>query len=119
LREQISWVEHAEVTVRMNQVRVARAEARTTDAISSEVVAHGSFRRIQDQCMQEWTNSGTPVPAIREAQFMLGTPLVGWGGTIEALPAPPASSSHRATDSDCSRGSCSTAPREWKPRGRG
>jgi hypothetical protein len=39
--------------------------------------------------MQEWTNSRTPVPAIGEAQVLLGTPLVGWGGTIEALPAPP------------------------------
>jgi hypothetical protein len=40
--------------------------------------------------MQEWTNSGTPVPAIGEAQVLLGTPLVGWGGTIEVPPAPPA-----------------------------
>jgi hypothetical protein len=39
--------------------------------------------------MQEWTNSGTPVPTIREAQVLLGTPLVGWGETIEAPPAPP------------------------------
>jgi hypothetical protein len=39
--------------------------------------------------MQEWTNSGTPVPAIGEAQVLLGTPLVGWRGTIEAPPAPP------------------------------
>jgi hypothetical protein len=39
--------------------------------------------------MQEWTNSGTPVPAIGEAQVLLGTPLVGWGGTIEAPLAPP------------------------------
>jgi hypothetical protein len=39
--------------------------------------------------MQEWTNSGTPVPAIGEAQVLLGTPLVGWGGTIEVPPAPP------------------------------
>jgi hypothetical protein len=38
--------------------------------------------------MQEWTNSGTPVSAIGEAQVLLGTPLVGWGGTIEAPPAP-------------------------------
>jgi hypothetical protein len=68
---------------------VAQAEARTAPAISSEVVAHESLRRIQDQRMQEWTNSGTPIPAIGEAQVMLGTPLVGWGGTIEALPAPP------------------------------
>jgi hypothetical protein len=39
--------------------------------------------------MQEWTNSGTPVPAIGEAQVLLGTPLVGWGGTIEVPPAQP------------------------------
>jgi hypothetical protein len=39
--------------------------------------------------MQEWTNSGTPVPAIGEAQVLLGTPLVRWGGTIEVPPAPP------------------------------
>jgi hypothetical protein len=89
LREQISRAEQAEVTVRMHQVRVAQAEARTVAAISSEAVAHESLRRIQDQRMQEWTNSVTPVPAIREAQVLLGTPLVGWGGTIEAPPAPP------------------------------
>jgi hypothetical protein len=73
----------------MHQVRVAQAEARTAAAISSEAVAHESLRRIQDQRMQEWTNSGTPVPAIGEAQVLLGTPLVGWGGTIEAPPTPP------------------------------
>jgi hypothetical protein len=88
LREQISRTEQAEVTVRMHQVRVAQAEARTTAAISSEA-AHESLRQIQDQHMQEWTNSGTPVPAIGEAQVLLGTLLVGWGGTIEAPPAPP------------------------------
>jgi hypothetical protein len=89
LREQISRVEQAEVTVRMHQVRVVQAEARTAASISSEAVAHESLRWIQDQCMQEWTNSGTPVPAIGEAQVLLGTPLVGWGGTIETPPAPP------------------------------
>jgi hypothetical protein len=88
LREQINWAEQAEVTVRMHQVRVAQAEARTATVISSEAVAHESLKRIQDQHMQEWTNSGTPVPAIGEAQVLLGTPLVGWGGTIEAPPAP-------------------------------
>jgi hypothetical protein len=88
LTEQISRAEQAEVMVRMHQVRVAEAEARTAAAISSEVVAHESLRRIQDQRMQEWTNNGTPVPAIGEAQILLGTPLVGWGGTIEAPPAP-------------------------------
>jgi hypothetical protein len=46
LREQISWAEQAEVTVRMHQVRVAQAEARTAAAISSEAVAHESLRRI-------------------------------------------------------------------------
>jgi hypothetical protein len=90
LREQISRADQAEVTVRMHQIRVAQAEARTTDAISSEAVAHESHGRIQDQRMQEWTNNGTPVPAIGEAQVLLGTPLVGWGGTIETPPAPPA-----------------------------
>jgi hypothetical protein len=75
--------------MRMHQVRVAQAEARTAAAICSEVVAHESLRRIQDQRMQEWTNSGTPVPAIGEAQVLLGTPLVGWGGTIGTPPAPP------------------------------
>jgi predicted butyrate kinase (DUF1464 family) len=89
LREKISQAEQAEVTVRMHQVRVAQAEARTAAAISSEAVAHESLRWIQDQRMQEWTDGGTPVPAIGEAQVLLGTPLVGWGGTIEALPAPP------------------------------
>jgi hypothetical protein len=89
LREQISRDEQAEVTVRMHQARVAQAKARTAAAISNEAVAHESLRRIQDQRMQEWTNSGTPVPAIGEAQVFLGTPLVGWGGTIEAPPAPP------------------------------
>jgi hypothetical protein len=73
----------------MHQVRVAQAEARTAATISSEVVAHESLRRIQDQNMQEWTNSGTPIPAIVEAQVLLGTPLARWGGTIETPPAPP------------------------------
>jgi hypothetical protein len=89
LREQISQAEQAEVTVRMHQVRVAQAEARTAAAISSEAIAHESLRRIQDQRLQEWTKTGTPVPAIGEAQVLLGTPLVGWGGTIEVPPAPP------------------------------
>jgi hypothetical protein len=89
LREQISRAEQAEVTVRMHQVRVAQAEARTAAAISSEAVAHESLRQIQDQRMQEWTNSGTTVPTIGEVQVLLGTPLVGWGGTIETPPAPP------------------------------
>jgi hypothetical protein len=51
MREQISRAEEAKVTVRMHQVRVAQAEARTAASISSETVAHESLRRIQDQCM--------------------------------------------------------------------
>jgi predicted butyrate kinase (DUF1464 family) len=78
LREQISRVEQAEVTVRMHQVRVAQAEARTAAAISSEAIAHERLRRIQDQRMQEWINSGTLIPSIGEAQVLLWTPLVGW-----------------------------------------
>jgi hypothetical protein len=89
LREKISRAEQAEVTARMHQVRVDQAEARIAAAISSEAVAHESLRRIQDQRMQEWSNSGTPVPAIGEPQVLLGTPIVGWRGTIEAPPAPP------------------------------
>jgi hypothetical protein len=46
LREQIHRAEQAEVTVRMHQVRVAQAEARTATAISSETIAHESVRRI-------------------------------------------------------------------------
>jgi hypothetical protein len=89
LREQISRAKQAKVIVRMHQVRVAQAEARTAAAISSEAVSHESLRRIQDQRVQEWTNSGTPIPAIGEAQVLLGTPLVGWGGTPETPPVPP------------------------------
>jgi predicted butyrate kinase (DUF1464 family) len=48
LREQISRAEQDEVTVRMHQVRVAQAEARTAAAISSEAIAHESLKRIQD-----------------------------------------------------------------------
>jgi hypothetical protein len=98
LREQISRAEQAEVTVRMHQVRVAQAEARTAAAISSEVVAHESLWQIQEHCMQEWTNSGTPIPAIGEVQVLLGTPLVGWGVTIETpLALPVVTEQPRAT----------------------
>jgi hypothetical protein len=49
--------------------------------------------------MQEWTNGGTPVPAIGEAQVLLGTPLVGWGGTIEVpvVTEPPTTTAEAAT----------------------
>jgi hypothetical protein len=46
LREQTSQAEQAELAVRMHQVRVAQAEARTAAAISSEAVAHESLRQL-------------------------------------------------------------------------
>ena len=39
--------------------------------------------------MQDWTNSGTPVPAIGETQVLLGTPIIGWGELVGAPQAPP------------------------------
>jgi hypothetical protein len=33
--------------------------------------------------MQEWTRSGTPVPAIGEDHVLLGTPIIGWGPLFE------------------------------------
>lgn len=44
LSEQIDRAEQAKVAVRMHQVRVAQAEARTAAAISSEAVALESLR---------------------------------------------------------------------------
>jgi hypothetical protein len=93
---------------------VAQAEARTAAAISSEAVAHESLRRIQDQHMQEWTNSGTPISAIGEAQVLLGTPLVGWGGNIETPPAPPVVTEQPTVIPEAA----AQPPREWKHQGR-
>ena len=39
--------------------------------------------------MQEWTRSGTPVPAIGEDQVLLGTPVIGWGPLVITPQAPP------------------------------
>jgi hypothetical protein len=39
--------------------------------------------------MQEWTASGTPVPAIGETQVLIGTPIIGWGGLFGTPQAPP------------------------------
>ena len=89
LREQINRAEQAELAVRMHQIRVAQAEARTAAAISSEAVARENLRQIQDQRMQDWTNSGTPIPAIGETQVLLGTPIIGWGELVGAPQAPP------------------------------
>jgi hypothetical protein len=83
LREQTHRAEQAELAVRMHQIRVAQAEAWTVAAISSEAVAHENLRQIQDRPMQEWTSSGTPVPAIGETQVLIGTPIIGWGGLFE------------------------------------
>jgi hypothetical protein len=74
LREQTHQAEQAELAVRMHQIRVAQAEARTAAAISSEAVAHENLRQIQDRRMQEWTSSGTPILAIGETQVLIVTP---------------------------------------------
>ena len=39
--------------------------------------------------MQEWANSGTPVPAIGEDHVLLGTPVLGWGPLVGNPLAPP------------------------------
>ena len=39
--------------------------------------------------MQEWTRSGTPVPAIGEDHVLLGTPVIGWGPLVITPQAPP------------------------------
>jgi hypothetical protein len=88
LREQTHRAEQAGLAVRMHQIRVAQAEARTAAAISSKAVAHENLRQIQDQRMQEWTISGTPIPAIGETQVLIGTPIIGWGGLFGTPQAP-------------------------------
>ena len=39
--------------------------------------------------MQEWTRSGTPVPANGEDNILLGTPIIGWGPLLGNPQAPP------------------------------
>ena len=39
--------------------------------------------------MQEWTRSGTPVPAIGEDHILLRTPVIGWGPLLGNPQAPP------------------------------
>jgi hypothetical protein len=46
LRKQTHRAEQAELAVRMHQIRVAQAEARTAAAISSKAVAHENLRQI-------------------------------------------------------------------------
>ena len=92
LREQTHRAEQAELAVRMHQIRVAQAEARAAAAVSSEAVAQESLRQARDLYIQEWTRSGTPVPAIGETHVLLGTPIIGWGPLFEtpqALPENP------------------------------
>ena len=57
--------------------------------VSSETVAQESLRQAWDRRMQEWTRSGTPVPAIGEDHVLLGTPVIGWGPLLRTPQAPP------------------------------
>ena len=89
LREQTHRAEQAELALRLQQIRAVQAEARAAAAVSSEAVAQESLRQARDQRMQEWTNSGTPVPAIGEDHVLLGTPVLGWGPLVGNPLAPP------------------------------
>src|SRR6185503_117610 len=89
LREQTHRAEQAELAVRLQQVRAAQAEARAAAAVSSEAVAQENLRQARDRRMQEWTRSGTPVPAIGEDHVLLGTPVIGWGTLFGSPRAPP------------------------------
>jgi len=89
LREQTHRAEQAELALRLQQIRAVQAEARAAAAASSEAVAQESLRQARDQRIQEWTNSGTPVPAIGEDHVLLGTPVFGWGPLIGNPLAPP------------------------------
>ena len=73
----------------MHQIRVAQAEARAAAAVSSKAVAQESLRQARDRRMQEWTRSGTSVPAIGEDHILLGTPVIGWGPLVITPQAPP------------------------------
>ena len=88
-REQTHRAKQAELAVRMHQIREAQAEARAAAVVSSEAVAQKSIRQARDRRMQEWTRSGTPVPAIGEDHVLLGTPVIGWGPLLRTPQAPP------------------------------
>ena len=88
LREQTHRAEQAELAVRLQQIRAAQAEAKAAAVISSEAVAQESLRQARDRRMQEWTRSGTPVPAIGEDHVLLGTPVIGWGPLVITPQAP-------------------------------
>ena len=104
LREQTHRAEQAELVVRLQQIRAAQAEARAATAVSSEAVAQESLRQARDRRMQEWTRSGTPVPAIGEDQVLLGTPVIGWGPLVITPPENP----ERSTAAD--EGEAATQP---------
>ena len=89
LREQTHRAEQAELAVRLQQIRAVQAEARAAAAVSSKAVAQESLRQARDRRMQEWTRSGTPVPAIGEDHVLLGTPVIGWGPLVISPQAPP------------------------------
>ena len=89
LREQTHRAEQAEIAIRMHQIRVAQAEARAAAAVSSEAIAQESLRQARDLRIQEWTRSGTLVPAIGETHVLLGTPIIGWGPLFGTPQAPP------------------------------
>jgi hypothetical protein len=89
LRAQVERAEQAELAVRMHQIRVAQAEARTAAAISSEAVAHESLRQIQDRTIQEWTRSGVTIPATEETPVLQGTPIMRLEGPHETPRTPP------------------------------
>lgn len=50
--------------------------------------------------MQEWTNIGTPIPAVGETQVLLGTPIIGWGGILGTPQAPPENPERSATTAE-------------------
>jgi hypothetical protein len=72
----------------LQQIRAAQAEARAAAAASNEAVAQESLRQARDRRMQEWTRSGTPVPAIGEDHVLLETPVIGWGPLFGNSQAP-------------------------------
>ena len=68
---------------------MAQGEARAAAAVSSEAVAQESLRQARDLRIQEWTRSGTPVPAIGETHFLLGMPIMGWRPLFGTPQTPP------------------------------
>ena len=108
LREQTHRAEQAELAVRLQQIRAAQAEARAAAAVSSEAVAQESLRQARDRRMQEWTRSGTPVPAIGEDHILLGTPIIGWRPLL-GTPQAPLENPERSTATD--EGEAATQPR--------